>query len=131
MVKRTVPVKHAVTKAKDVVVKHAQLKRPEAKKTVLLAGKKAKVVDLTARPLRPEPAAKGPDPKAPGRKPKSTEEQVLGADAADALPEAGDDAVDPAVQVAEKLTPKQRAKDRRAKEKALKEALERSYHGTE
>jgi RNA polymerase primary sigma factor len=134
MVKRTEPVKHAVIKAKDVVVKHAQLKRPDAKKTMLLerAGKKAKIVDLTARPVRPEPAAKAPDPKErPGRKPKSTEDQVLGSDAADALPEAGDDAVDPAVQVAEKLTPKQRAKDRRAKEKALKEALERSYHGTE
>jgi len=135
MVKRTEPVKHAVTKAKDVVAKRVPLKRPEAKKAVAVERtvKKAVVVDLTARVVRPEPAAKAPDgaKDRPGRKPKSNEEQVLGGDAADALPEAGDDAVDPAVQVAEKLTPKQRAKDRRAKEKALKEALERSYHGTE
>ncbi|HUL66428.1 MAG TPA: RNA polymerase sigma factor RpoD [Burkholderiaceae bacterium] len=127
--------KHAVTKAKDVVAKRVPLKRPEAKKAVAVERtvKKAVVVDLTARVVRPEPAAKAPDgaKDRPGRKPKSNEEQVLGGDAADALPEAGDDAVDPAVQVAEKLTPKQRAKDRRAKEKALKEALERSYHGTE
>jgi RNA polymerase primary sigma factor len=136
MVKRTEPVKHAVTKAKDVVAKRVPLKRPEAKKAVVIeriTAKKAVVVDLTARVVRPEPAAKAPDTAKDraGRKPKSNEEQVLGGDAADALPEAGDDAVDPAVQVAEKLTPKQRAKDRRAKEKALKEALERSYHGTE
>jgi RNA polymerase primary sigma factor len=129
-------VKHAVTKVKDVVVKRLhQLKRPEAKKAAPLerAGKRATVVDLTARPARPELAVKPQEAtkERPGRKPKSSEEQVLGGDAADALPEAGDDAVDPAVQVAEKLTPKQRAKDRRAKEKALKEALERSYHGTE
>src|SRR5215470_17170937 len=134
MVKRTEPVKHAVTKAKDVVAKRAPLKRPEAKKPLPVAHpvKKAVVVDLTARVVRPEPA-KAPEAAKDraGRKPKSNEEQVLGGDAADALPEAGDDAVDPAVQVAEKLTPKQRAKDRRAKEKALKEALERSYHGTE
>jgi len=139
MVKRTEPVKHAVTKAKDVVAKRAPLKRPEVKKAVPVAhpvthpAKKGVVVDLTARVVRPEPAAKAQDAgkDRPGRKPKSNEEQVLGGDTADALPEAGDDALDPAVQVAEKLTPKQRAKDRRAKEKALKEALERSYHGTE
>ncbi|HTT10537.1 MAG TPA: RNA polymerase sigma factor RpoD [Burkholderiaceae bacterium] len=134
MVKRTEPVKHAVTKAKDVVQKRTAVKRPEAKKAAApaeRAGKKATVVDMTARVARPEPAAKGPDAGRPGRKPKSADEPVLGGDAGDALPEAGDDAVDPAVQVAEKLTPKQRAKDRRAKEKALKEALERSYHGTE
>ena len=136
MVKRTEPVKHAVTKAKDVAVKHAPMKRPEAKKGVALldrAGKKPAVVDLTAKPVRPLPGNGAPEAVKgkPGRKPKSNEEQILGGDAADAVPEAGDDAVDPAVQVAEKLTPKQRAKDRRAKEKALKEALERSYHGTE
>jgi RNA polymerase primary sigma factor len=135
MVKRTEPVKQAVTKAKDIVVKGAQARRPEAKKagTPERGAKRANVVDLTARPARPGTVAKSPEPAGkdkPGRKPKS-EEQALAGDAADAVPEAGDDAVDPAVQVAEKLTPKQRAKDRRAKEKALKEALERSYHGTE
>jgi RNA polymerase primary sigma factor len=71
------------------------------------------------------PAAKGK----PGRKPKQADE--AGRDNADAVPEAGDDAVDPAVQVAEQMGPKTRAKDRRAKEKALKEALERSYKGPE
>jgi RNA polymerase primary sigma factor len=135
MVKRIEPVKHAVTKAKDLAQKRAPLKRVEAKKVALVErpGKKATVVDLTARAGRPESPVKTPDSakEKPGRKPKSADEQVLAGDAADALPEAGDDAVDPAVQVAEKLTPKQRAKDRRAKEKALKEALERSYHGTE
>jgi RNA polymerase primary sigma factor len=135
MVKRTEPVKHAVTKAKDVVQKRTALKRPEVKKAAPAerAVKKATVVDLTARVARPESAVKALDAakERAGRKPKSAEEPVLGGDAADAVPEAGDDAVDPAVQVAEKLTPKQRAKDRRAKEKALKEALERSYHGTE
>ncbi|MGZ8255046.1 MAG: RNA polymerase sigma factor region1.1 domain-containing protein, partial [Burkholderiaceae bacterium] len=75
--------------------------------------------------------AAAPAPRGrPGRKPKQTEEQLVGADAA--VPEAGDDAADPGVQIVEKMTAtKVRAKDRRAKEKALKEALERSYHGTE
>jgi RNA polymerase primary sigma factor len=66
----------------------------------------------------------------PGRKPKAkNEEQAMPADAADAVPEAGDDTVDEAVQVAEKMTPRQRAKDRRAKEKALQEALKRMPPG--
>ena len=66
----------------------------------------------------------------PGRKPKQSEEQLAGGDAA--VPEAGDDTADPGVQIVEKMSAtKLRAKDRRAKEKALKEALERSYHGTE
>src|SRR4029453_1233100 len=69
----------------------------------------------------------------PGRKPKQSEEQLIGAEAStDAVPEAGDDVADPGVQIVEKMSAtKLRAKDRRAKEKALKEALERSYHGTE
>ena len=101
MVKRTEPVKHAVTKAKDVAVKHAPMKRPEAKKGVALldrAGKKPAVVDLTAKPVRPLPGNGAPEAVKgkPGRKPKSNEEQILGGDAADAVPEAGDDAVDPA-----------------------------------
>ncbi len=134
MVKRIEPVKHAATKAKDVVAKGTHGKKPEVKKAAVperAAAKKANVVDLTAKIVRPGTAAKAESGKEKaGRKPKS-EEQALAGDADAAVPEAGDDAVDPAVQVAEKLTPKQRAKDRRAKEKALKEALERSYHGTE
>jgi RNA polymerase primary sigma factor len=136
-VKRTEPVKHhTVTKAKEVAAKRLEAKRPDPKRAALpqRVVKKPGVIDLTVKPGRPEHAPKAPEPAAkgrPGRKPKSNDEQLLGGETADAVPEAGDDAVDPAVQVAEKLTPKQRAKDRRAKEKALKEALERSYHGTE
>jgi len=59
------------------------------------------------------------------------ERAAMGAEPADGVPEARDDAVDPAVQVADKMSPKQRAKDRRAKERALKEALERSYQGSQ
>jgi len=59
------------------------------------------------------------------------ERPAMGAERADVVPEARDDAVDPAVQVADKMSPKQRAKDRRAKERALKEALERSYQGSQ
>ncbi|HQR19469.1 MAG TPA: RNA polymerase sigma factor RpoD [Burkholderiaceae bacterium] len=98
-----------------------------------LPGKPAKPETLAKTPVaKPSaPVAEAPRGR-PGRKPKQTDEQMAGAEgAADAVPEAGDDAVDPSVQIVEKLSTKRSAKDRRAKEKALKEALERSYHGTE
>src|SRR5262245_40228871 len=92
MVKRTEPVKHAVTKAKDVVAKGVHMKRPEAKKAVSLEKvvRKALVVDLTAKAVaRPGHAPKAPEvvgKEKPGRKPKANEEQVLGTDAADVVP---------------------------------------------
>ncbi|HTN50200.1 MAG TPA: sigma-70 family RNA polymerase sigma factor, partial [Burkholderiaceae bacterium] len=106
--------------------------RVAAPKPVTVTKPAAAVKDTGDRPIAAKPATSIAETGRgrPGRKPKS-EEQLMGEGAADAVPEAGDDAVDPSVQIVEKLSTKQRAKDRRAKEKALKEALERSYHGTE
>jgi RNA polymerase primary sigma factor len=116
--------------AKAAPSKAPPAKAPAAKAPLKGNGKAAPVEAKTS----PAKAAVPPAPPAPrgrpGRKPKQTEEQLLGGDAA--VPEAGDDAADPSVQIVEKMSAtKLRAKDRRAKEKALKEALERSYHGTE
>ena len=113
----------------------AALKKPAAK--MLKADAVVKTV-AAVKTTVPAIAAKAGAPLAdaaraarPGRKPKQSEEQLMGNGEA-SVPEAGDDTADPGVQVVEKMSAtKLRAKDRRAKEKALKEALERSYHGTE
>ena len=96
------------------------------KRKVVTARTAAPVVVAAVVAKTPAATVKGK----PGRKPKSQNEvQGMPAEAADAVPEAGDDTVDEAVQVAEKMTPRQRAKDRRAKEKALQEALKRMPPG--
>jgi RNA polymerase primary sigma factor len=131
-----------MTKAKPVVAK----KKVPAAKTSAPVAKKAAVAAPVAKAkvLAPAPAEAAklvaktgsktvaPVAKAPAKAPapKAKTARTEG-DAADAVPEARDDAVDPGVQVAEKMNPKQRAKDRRAKERALKEALERSYQGSQ
>jgi len=106
----TVAAVKPITKGKAVA-------RPEAKSASSASGK------TQAALLEKVRAKTAPAKAKPGR--------AEGGDAADAIPEARDDAVDPAVQVAEKMNSKQRAKDRRAKERALKEALERSYQGSQ
>jgi RNA polymerase primary sigma factor len=99
--------------------------RPAAKANGKIAPAPSKAPVRPAAPVATAPRGR------PGRKPKQSEEQMLGAGDG-AVPEAGDDSADPSVQIVEKMSAtKLRAKDRRAKEKALKEALERSYHGTE
>ena len=120
-------VKKTVTAVKKPLAK--QLKADAALKTVAAVKGTVPAKPLTAKPVAPvADAARG---ARPGRKPKQSEEQLMGNGEA-AVPEAGDDAADPGVQIVEKMSAtKLRAKDRRAKEKALKEALERSYHGTE
>jgi len=106
-------------KAKDEVV--------ETRKAV--AARAVAVKAVAVAPVAAKAPAAPPKGK-PGRKPKAqNENQAMPTDAADAVPEAGDDMVDEAVQVAEKMTPRQRAKDRRAKEKALQEALKRMPPG--
>ena len=117
-------VKKTVTAVKKPLAK--PLKADAALKTVA-----AVKSTLPAKPLAAKPVADAARGARPGRKPKQSEEQLMGNGEA-AVPEAGDDAADPGVQIVEKMSAtKLRAKDRRAKEKALKEALERSYHGTE
>src|SRR5512137_1658393 len=117
----------AAPAAKPAPAKAAPAKAPaKASGKAAVVEAKAPVAKVAAPVLASAPAPRG----RPGRKPKQTEEQLMGGDAA--VPEAGDDVADPSVQIVEKMTAtKIRAKDRRAKEKALKEALERSYHGTE
>ena len=120
------------TKAVKKLPARAEAKAAPAKAPVRANGKAAPIEAKAPAAKAAAPAlAAAPAPRGrPGRKPKQTEEQLMGGDAA--VPEAGDDAADPSVQFVEKMTAtKIRAKDRRAKEKALKEALERSYHGTE
>ena len=140
------------TRTKGAVKKAAPAAKPAVKSAALKATVAAKAVaqktvaPALAAPVRaatpaaapvlankPTPPAATAPRGRPGRKPKSSEEQLMGAEGGvDAVPEAGDDAADPSVQIVEKMSAtKLRAKDRRAKEKALKEALERSYHGTE
>jgi RNA polymerase primary sigma factor len=107
---------------KPVAAKPAATKTKAAEEVV----DKRKVAPAKVAPAPAAAAVKGK----PGRKPKAAgENQAMPSDAADAVPEAGDDTVDEAVQVAETLTPRQRAKDRRAKEKALQEALKRMPPG--
>ncbi len=120
-------VKKTVTARKEAAAK--PLKADAALKTVAAVKSTVPAKPLTAKPVAPvADAARG---ARPGRKPKQSEEQLMGNGEA-AVPEAGDDTADPGVQIVEKMSAtKLRAKDRRAKEKALKEALERSYHGTE
>jgi RNA polymerase primary sigma factor len=148
MKKPVVKAKPARSAAREVARPKAGAKKPApppAKKivpvkalrteTVVKATAKvvAKPAAVPAKPLPAVPVVSAGEAQRgrPGRKPKQSEEQLMGgADAA--VPEAGDDTADPSVQIVEKMSAtKLRAKDRRAKEKALKEALERSYHGTE
>ena len=111
----------------------AAVKKPLKADTVVKTAVPVKAA-LPAKPIAAKPGAPVADAARaarPGRKPKQSEEQLMGNGEA-SVPEAGDDTADPGVQVVEKMSAtKLRAKDRRAKEKALKEALERSYHGTE
>src|SRR5512138_1510334 len=130
-----VKAKAATTSAAGKAVKKlpakAEAKAAPVKPAAKSNGKAAPAeVKAPAKAVAPVAAAPAAPRGRPGRKPKQTEEQLMGGDAA--VPEAGDDAADPSVQIVEKMSAtKLRAKDRRAKEKALKEALERSYHGTE
>jgi RNA polymerase primary sigma factor len=127
----------AKTKATVVVASKRVTVKPPARKSKPaedVVDKRKVAAARVAAPAAAAPAAAkapaAPVKGKPGRKPKAqNEDQAMPADAADAVPEAGDDTVDEAVQVAEKMTPRQRAKDRRAKEKALQEALKRMPPG--
>jgi RNA polymerase primary sigma factor len=120
-----------VATKKPVAAKPAAKKVKPAEEVVdkrKVAAAKAAPAVAAGAPARA--AAAAPVKGKPGRKPKAqNEDKAMPAEAADAVPEAGDDTVDEAVQVAEKMTPRQRAKDRRAKEKALQEALKRMPPG--
>ena len=136
-VKKAAPAPAAKPAVKSAALKTTVAAKAVAQKTVAPAmAAPARAATPAAAPVlanKPTPPAAAAPRGRPGRKPKSSEEQLMGAEGGvDAVPEAGDDAADPSVQIVEKMSAtKLRAKDRRAKEKALKEALERSYHGTE
>ena len=87
-------------------VKPAPIKAAGAKTAPLKAapprsnGKPA-AVEVTAPAVKAVAPIVTPAPRGrPGRKPKPTEEQLMGADAA--VPEAGDDVADPSVQIVER-----------------------------
>jgi len=114
---KAVAKKSAPAPAKKIVPAKALRTQTGVKATAKAVAKPAAV---PAKPLPTVPAASSGEALRgrPGRKPKQSEEQLMGgADAA--VPEAGDDTADPSVQIVEKMSAtKLRAKDRRAKEKS-------------